>query len=201
MLNSSQREEAMRRHIAGAASQRLPVIKAATPGQPIFLFDSDKRELHGPFAAEGPGSMNLDSQGMGGATNFSPRLPAQLRFAPVVRAFAPLPESAILDVINFDPGADAHGRRRPSHIVEASAVAQLLYIFVLKHHGLYESDDQTDAPDEPQHRPMTRAEEQHATRQVLAAEARAVREARAEAKGGGRGGGGGVGKGGRGLRG
>ena len=114
VMNGSQRAEAMHKHIAGAAMQWLPVLKSATSNQPIFLFDSDARELLGPYAADGPGAMNLDTQG-GNISGFTPRLPAQVRFSPVVRAFAPLPETVISDIINFDPGADAQGRRHPSH--------------------------------------------------------------------------------------
>jgi hypothetical protein len=190
VLNSSQREEAMRRHIAGATSNRLHAVKSATSGQPIFLFDSDTREMHGPYAAEGPGAMNLDSQSTG-TSNFTPRLPAQIRFAPVVRAFAPLPEAAIEDVINFDSGADAQGRLRPSFTVEGYVVAQLLYIFVLRHHGLYESDDADASAAEPldssshsQHH--RRDHEHHATRHNF--QRGEGRSARADA-GGGKGGG------------
>ena len=196
VMNSNQRQEALRSYIAGAAMQRLATVKAATAGQPIFIFDSDSRELLGPYAAEGPGATNLDSQGGDGRSNFSPRLPAQLRFSPVVRAFAPLPEAVIADIINFDSGADNQGRRRPSHTVEATAVAQLLYIFVLRHHGLYETDEAapmgTEAPSSAAFdEQRTRAE----TTAALAAEARAVRERRSEQQGKGGGGGGGGGKG------
>ena len=186
VLNSSQREEAMRRHIAGATSNRLAAIKAAVPGQPIFLFDSDTRELHGPYSAEGPGAMNLDSQNTG-TSNFSPRLPAQIRFAPVVRAFAPLPEAAIADVINFDPGADAQGRLRPSYTVEGYVVAQLLYIFVLRHHGLYESDEPLAAePLDSGYQQQHRRDDHHATRHAQRGEGRSARSDVGGGKGGGR---------------
>ena len=132
VLNTAQCDHAHKHHIVGTSMQRLPTVKSAVRGQPLFLFDADARELHGPYAADGPGGLNLE----GGNS----RMPAQIRFGPVVRNFSPLPESMIADLLNFDPGSDGKGRR-PASCVEGATVTHLLWLFVLHHHGMYEALD------------------------------------------------------------
>ena len=142
VLSGAQREHAQKQHIVGTNMQRLAIVKSAFKGQPVFLFDADARTLHGPYSAEGPGDTNIDRS--------NPRLPAQLRFTNVVRSFLPLPETAISDLLDFEPGhGDGKGRRPTSH-VESTTVGQLLWLYVLRHHGLFdEDDDEAEAPEEP----------------------------------------------------
>ena len=82
------------RRALGTNLQRLNVVKSATAGQPLFIFDFDACVLHGPFAVVAPGNLNLE----GGNT----RLPAQVKFNSVVRNFLPLPAAAVSDLLNFD---------------------------------------------------------------------------------------------------
>lgn len=135
-LTTPQREYALQRKVVTAPTQRLPMVKSAVRGQPVFLFDTDTRMLHGPFAAEGPGGMQVDLS--------SNRPVAQLSFRPIVRNFAPLPESAIGDLLSFDPGLDGQGRRRPSALIDGAIVGPLLWLYVLHHHGLYVSDEEEE---------------------------------------------------------
>ena len=130
VLSGAQCDQAMRQRLAGANVQRLSMVKSAHAGQPVFLFDSDARLLHGPYAAAGPGGLNLD-----GANS---RLPAQLRFTSVVRAFAPLPEADVTDLLHTSELGGGKGRRPvvQSSIVDGATVGQLLLLFVLNHHGL-----------------------------------------------------------------
>jgi hypothetical protein len=126
VLSHEQAEHAIHRNVCSMgrlAEGRSGVVA----GQPVFIFDADERCLHGPFAAVGT---NLDPTGKG-------TMPAaQLRFAPVVRSFAPLPEDIAADVLAFDPGTDSSGCRCPSSRVDSSVVAPLLLLFVLRHHRL-----------------------------------------------------------------
>lgn len=128
VLSTAQLEHAQRKNVAGMPLQRLPLLRAATAGQPVFLFDQEARTLHGPYAAVGPGATNVDAT--------SSTLPAQLRFNPVVRSFSPLPEEAISDLLTFEPGIE----KRPSPRVDGAVVTELLLLFVLRHHGLYVAD-------------------------------------------------------------
>ena len=114
VLSHEQAEHAIHRNVCGMG--RLAEGRSVVAGQPVFIFDADERCLHGPFAAVGT--------------------TAQLRFAPVVRSFAPMPEYIAADVLAFDPGTDSSGRRRPSSRVDSSVVAPLLLLFVLRHHRL-----------------------------------------------------------------
>lgn len=130
VLSHEQVEHAIHRSVCGMPMGRIAEVRSVVAGQPVFIFDADERCLHGPFAATGPGGNNLDPTGKG-------TMPAaQLRFAPVVRSFAPLPEDIAADVLAFDPGTDSSGRRRPSSRVDSSVVAPLLLLFVLRHHRL-----------------------------------------------------------------
>ena len=155
VLSGPQLENALRKNVAGMPFPRLHIMRSIVAGQPIFLFDSDARLLHGPYAAVGPGGTNLDSSPLGKA------LPAQLRFAAVVRAFQPLPESHVSDVLSFDP-AVAGLTRQPSARVEASVVTQLLLLFVLNHHGLFDEGTDNGFEDESGEAPY----EEHASRLV-----------------------------------
>ena len=130
VLSGAQCDQAMRQRLAGANVQRLSMVKSAHAGQPVFLFDSDARLLHGPYAAAGPGGLNLD-----GANS---RLPAQLRFTSVVRAFSPLPEADVTDLLHTSELGGGKGRRPvvQSSSVDGATVGQLLLLFVLNHHGL-----------------------------------------------------------------
>ena len=136
VVSTAQRELAIQKQLVGAPATRLALVKSAVGGQPIFLFDSETRKLYGPYAAEGPGAMNLDPNFRG--------LPAQVRFSTVARKYQPLPESAVEDLLTFDAGPDAHGRPRPSFTVDSSTVGPLLLLFVLRHHGLYDEDEEED---------------------------------------------------------
>ena len=139
-LSSQQCEAAQKSHVAGTNAQRLQMVKSAVPGQPVFLFDTDARVLHGPYAAEGPGGLNLDG------VKSSP-LPAQLRFSPVVRAFLPLPEAAVADLLSFEGGK---GAKVLASTVDGETVGQLLWLFVLHHHKLLDDifdDDAAPASD------------------------------------------------------
>ena len=141
VLNSAQRELALKQHIVGTTIQRLPLVKAATKGQPVFIFDHDARALYGPYAAEGPGELNIDKG--------NSRLPAQLRFSTVVRQFLPLPETAVSDLLSMDGQIDGKGRR-PANYVDSAAVGQLLLLFVLHTNGLFDLDEEdAEAPEEP----------------------------------------------------
>lgn len=133
VLSGPQMEHAQRKHVAGLPMQRLGIVRSMTAGQPIFLFDADARVLRGPYSAAGPGGTHLDAG--------NSKLPAQVKFTPAVRSFAPLPEDAVSDMLNYEPGMDETGRRRPAPQVEASAVPQLLLLFVLHHHGLLNDDE------------------------------------------------------------
>ena len=127
VLSHEQAEHAMHRNVC--SMRRLAEGRSGVvAGQPVFIFDADERCLHGPFAAVGT---NLDHP-----TGKGTMPAAQLRFAPVVRSFAPLPEDIAADVLAFDPGTDSSGRRRPSSRVDSSVVAPLLLLFVLRHHRL-----------------------------------------------------------------
>ena len=94
VVSSQQLEQALKTHIAGTNAQRLPMVRAAVRGQPLFLFDADAHELHGPYAADGPGGLNLDGS--------KSALPAQVRFSLVVRNFQPLPNEVVADLLNFE---------------------------------------------------------------------------------------------------
>ena len=120
-------EFAIRKGVAGMPIGRLAQVRSALPGQPIFLFDTDARLLHGPYAASGPGGANLDPA--------SSKLPAQVKFTPVVRSFAPLPEEVAGDLLTWQPGP-GKGSRRPASKVDAAVVGPLLLLFVLRHHNL-----------------------------------------------------------------
>jgi hypothetical protein len=122
-------ETSLRASVVGTALQKTALVKSATPGMPVFLFDLDARVLHGPFAADGPGAMNLE----GGP----PRLPA-LRFTSIVRTFLPLPESEVADVLNIEL------HRATARTIDGATVGQLLWLFVLHHHRLLEADDEAD---------------------------------------------------------
>ena len=91
VVSTAQRELAIQKQLVGAPATRLALVKSAVGGQPIFLFDSETRKLYGPYAAEGPGAMNLDPNFRG--------LPAQVRFS-VARKCSLCPEA----------------RRRPAHL-------------------------------------------------------------------------------------
>ena len=127
VLSHEQVEHAIHRSVCGMPMGRIAEVRSVVAGQPVFIFDADERCLHGPFAAVGT---NLDPTGKGTMPT------AQLRFAPVVRSFAPMPEDIAADVLAFDPGTDSSGRRRPSSRVDSSVVEPLLLLFVLRHHRL-----------------------------------------------------------------
>ena len=130
IVTTREREVALQKNLAGAPATRLALIKGALPGQPVFLFDADERNLYGPYAAEGPGAINLDPSVKG--------LPAQLRFNLIARKFTPLPESAVEDLLSFEESADTKGRQRPEFTIDSALVGALLWLFVLSHHGLLE---------------------------------------------------------------
>jgi hypothetical protein len=142
VISESQLEHAIRKGIAGFSMQQLPLIRTAAAGQPIFLFTSDSHMLHGPYTAVGAGGMNLDA-----SSTRTLHTAAQVRFAPVVRKFMPLPEESVNDLLSFETGHD--GKRRPCSVVEGAVVKQLLLLFVLRHHGLYASDDTPDSSPAP----------------------------------------------------
>ena len=157
VLSGPQLEHALRKNVAGMPFARLQIMRSVAAGQPVFLFDSDSRLLHGPYAAVGPGGTNLDPSPAGKA------LPAQLRFTAVVRAFQPLPESHVSDILSFDP-AVAGLARRPSARVEASVVTHLLLLFVLHHHGLF--DEGAEANESGHEEDDREPYEEHASRLV-----------------------------------
>ena len=62
VLTGAQCETALVQRVAGTNIQRLSLVKQATSGQPIFIFDLDVRLLHGPFSADAPGSTYLEGR-------------------------------------------------------------------------------------------------------------------------------------------
>ena len=71
----------------------------------LFLFNYSKREMHGVFAAQEPGGINLEPEAFRSATkygnpNASP-YPAQIRFNTVSK-FPPLPERCFQDIVDYE---------------------------------------------------------------------------------------------------
>lgn len=59
MSSSSTKDECFRRKLFGLPSLQWPFVKRVKKGMILFLFDFEKRELHGVFQACSDGAMNI----------------------------------------------------------------------------------------------------------------------------------------------
>ncbi|XP_004295485.1 PREDICTED: uncharacterized protein LOC101299944 [Fragaria vesca subsp. vesca] len=96
MSSSSTKDECFRRKLFGLPSLQWPFVKRVKKGMILFLFDFEKKELHGVFQACSDGAMNIVPTAW---SRSGKKFPAQVRVYPIWHCH-PLPESEFGDAIN-----------------------------------------------------------------------------------------------------
>lgn len=59
MSNTGTKEECFRRKLLGLPSGLVPFVKQIKAGMILFLFEYERRELHGVYQASSDGAMNI----------------------------------------------------------------------------------------------------------------------------------------------
>ncbi|XP_062012334.1 uncharacterized protein LOC133728902 [Rosa rugosa] len=95
MSSSFTKDECFRRRLFGLPSGQGPFVKQIKSGMILFLFEFEKRELHGVFQASSDGRMNIVSNAW---SRSGKKFPAQVRVNPIWHCH-PLPESEFGDAI------------------------------------------------------------------------------------------------------
>ncbi|GMI72979.1 hypothetical protein like AT2G35140 [Hibiscus trionum] len=95
MSNSATKKECLRRRLLGLPSSQSHFVKQVQSGMILFLFEFERRELHGVFQACSDGAMNIvphafSSSGM--------QFPAQVKFRPLWNCH-PVCENEFCDAI------------------------------------------------------------------------------------------------------
>jgi len=76
IANSESKRECFKRELFGLPSSYIPFVEKIKKGMALFLFDYEKRLLHGVFRATHDGDINIDHKAF---TSLRVRYPAQVR--------------------------------------------------------------------------------------------------------------------------
>lgn len=76
MTNSGTKRECFRRRVFGLPSSAIQFVEKVKAGMILFLFDYEKRQLHGVFRAACDGAINIEPNAF---TSSGSHYPAQVR--------------------------------------------------------------------------------------------------------------------------
>ncbi|CAL5410791.1 unnamed protein product [Camellia sinensis] len=121
MSNIATKEECFRRKILGLPSAQANFVKQVKAGMVLFLFEFERRELHGVFRASSNGVMNLVPHAFSSSGS---QFPAQVRFTPIWYC-SPLSEHEFRDAIK----ENYFSRNKFNFGLSEDQVRRLLWLF------------------------------------------------------------------------
>ncbi|AES90085.2 DCD (development and cell death) domain protein [Medicago truncatula] len=95
IANSESRRECFKKGLFGLPSSYIPFVEKIKPDMALFLFDYEKKLLHGVFKATSKGGSNIDPKAF---TSLGIQYPAQVKFTEIWKC-KPLPEKIFRDAI------------------------------------------------------------------------------------------------------
>ncbi|KAK7362515.1 hypothetical protein VNO77_04631 [Canavalia gladiata] len=124
MSNSGTKRECFRMRLFGLPSTEIQFVEQVKAGMILFLFEYEKRQLHGVFEASCDGAINIVPNAF---VSLGKQFPAQVKFIPIWSC-KPLPEKLFRDAIKenyFSPNKFNFG-------LSENQVHKLLYLFSMR---------------------------------------------------------------------
>ncbi|XVF40058.1 hypothetical protein PTKIN_Ptkin01aG0082000 [Pterospermum kingtungense] len=124
MSNNATKKECLRRKVFGLPSSMSGFVKQVKAGMILFLFEFERRELHGVFQASSDGAMNIMPHAFSSSRK---QFPAQVKFTPLWNC-RPLSENEFRDAIR----ENYFSRYKFNFGLSEDQVRRLLSLFSMK---------------------------------------------------------------------